>query len=63
MIFNLHGNQVVFSNKDYQVVAIVYNKLHGRWCQDGAFSRGDIDLEYPMSLLWAWERDSDENSK
>jgi len=49
MIFNLHGNQLVFNNKDYQVVAIVYNKSHGRWCQVGAFSRDMIDLESPMN--------------
>jgi hypothetical protein len=29
-VLNLHDNQLVFSNKDYQVVAIVYNKSHGR---------------------------------
>jgi hypothetical protein len=30
VILGLHDNQLVFSNKDYQVVAIVYHTSHGR---------------------------------
>jgi len=37
----------VFSNRDYQVVAIVYNKSHGRWCHDGTFYTNGIEFGEP----------------
>jgi hypothetical protein len=59
-VLNLHDNQLVFSNKDYQVVAIVYNKSHGRWCQDGTSYSDGIEFGEPQG--WDWIENTNEIS-